>query len=165
MGKPGSRSESSTKAGRKFGKKLEFYAKVRDAVSSLGAQKAIVKVRISNSSTFALFDEIPMLFRYYDRSYCEFLPELKEKRPTPASELKINCKSKKKLVLKEGKQLTTVLNHPTFKSNHLAAIHQHLQSTQPVVDVKPVKRKNKSGSKKRKEKKSKASVGPQAMDM
>ncbi|KAM2274910.1 hypothetical protein ACFX1S_044659 [Malus domestica] len=74
MGKPGSRSESSTKAGRKFEKKfekkLEFYAKVRDAVSSLGAQKAIVKVRISNSSTFALFDEIPMLFRYYDRSYC-----------------------------------------------------------------------------------------------
>ncbi|TQD87976.1 hypothetical protein C1H46_026474, partial [Malus baccata] len=98
-------------------------------------------------------------------SFSEFLPELKEKRPTAASEFKINCKSKKKLVLKEGKQLTTVLNHPTFKSNPLAAIHQHLQSTQPVEDVKPEKRKNKSGSKKRKEKKSKASAGPQAMDM
>ncbi|KAM2493468.1 hypothetical protein PS1_044867 [Malus domestica] len=158
MGKPGSRSESSTKAGRKFEKKLEFYAKVRDAVSSLGAQKAIVKKKKLRSRQKKL--------KAYDlSSFSEFLPELKEKRPTPVSELKINCKSKKKLVLKEGKQLTTVLNHPTFKSNPLAAIHQHLQSTRPVVDGKPVKRKNKSGSKKRKEKKSKASVGPQAMDM
>ncbi|XP_068312714.1 uncharacterized protein [Pyrus communis] len=158
MGKPGSRSESSTKADRKFEKKLEFYAKVRDAVSSLGAQKTIVKKKKLRSRQKKL--------KAYDlSSFSEFLPELKEKRPTPASEFKINCKSKKKLVLKEGKQLTTVLNHPTFKSNPLAAIHQHLQSTQPVVDVKPERRKNRSGSKKRKENKSKASIGPQAMDM
>lgn len=67
--------------------------------------------------------------------------------------------------LKEGKQLATVLEHPAFKSDPLAAIQQHLERTQPVVEVKPEKRKNKSGSKKRKDKKLKASAGPQSMDM
>ncbi|KAJ0011119.1 hypothetical protein Pint_33871 [Pistacia integerrima] len=40
MGKSSARAESSSKADRKFEKKLEFYAKVRDTV----AKKAITKV-------------------------------------------------------------------------------------------------------------------------
>lgn len=40
-------------------------AEVRDAVSGLGAQKAIVKVRISNSSTFPLFNLIPMPYPHF----------------------------------------------------------------------------------------------------
>ncbi|KAE8718451.1 hypothetical protein F3Y22_tig00110013pilonHSYRG00244 [Hibiscus syriacus] len=42
--------------------------------------------------------------------------------------------------LKEGKQLTAVLEHPAFQVNPLAAIHQHLQNTQPVLDEKPKKK-------------------------
>ena len=66
--------------------------------------------------------------------------------------------------LKEGKQLSTVLNHPAFQLDPLAAIHQHLQSTQPVIE-KPKKKKNKYGGRKKKAKKSKASDGPQSMVM
>ncbi|XP_021800649.1 putative ribosome biogenesis protein slx9-like [Prunus avium] len=157
MGKPGSRSESSTKADLKFEKKLEFYAKVRDTVSGLGAQKAIVKKKKLRSRQKKL--------KAYDlSSFSEFLPELKAKKQ-PTSEFNLNCKSKKTLILKEGKQLATVLEHPAFKSDPLAAIQQHLERTQPVIEVKPEKRKNKNGSKKRKDKKLKASAGPQSMDM
>ena len=67
--------------------------------------------------------------------------------------------------LKEGKQLSTVLNYPAFQLDPLAAIHQHLQSTQPVLDEKPKKKKNKNGGRKKKAKKSKASDGPQSMVM
>jgi hypothetical protein len=65
--------------------------------------------------------------------------------------------------LKEGKQLSTVLNHPAFQLDPLASIYQHLQSTQPVIDEKPKKKKNKNGGRKKKAKKSKASDGPQSM--
>lgn len=66
--------------------------------------------------------------------------------------------------LKEAKQLSTVLTHPAFQSDPLAAIRQHLESTQPVEDEKP-KRKNKNGGKKKKDKKSKASTGHESMHM
>lgn len=66
--------------------------------------------------------------------------------------------------LKEANQLNAVLKHPVFQSDPLAAIHQHLQSTQPVMEEKP-KKKNKSGGKKKKNKKSKASAVPESMDM
>ena len=67
--------------------------------------------------------------------------------------------------LKEGKQLSAVLKHPAFQADPLAAIHQHLQSTQPVLDEKPKKKTTKNGGKKKKNKKSKASSGPQSMDI
>lgn len=65
--------------------------------------------------------------------------------------------------MKEGDQLRTVLNHPIFHSDPLAAIHQHLLSTQPP-DEKQEKRSSKKG-KKAKKQKSKASLGPQSMEM
>ncbi|PRQ19909.1 hypothetical protein RchiOBHm_Chr7g0222441 [Rosa chinensis] len=166
MGKPGSRQDLSTKADRKFEKKLDFYAKVRDTVSTLSTQKTIVKKKKLRSRQKKL--------KAYDLSaLTEFLPELKgEQKPTPPSDFKRNCKSMRKLILKEGKQLTTVLNHPAFQSDALAAIHQHLERTQPVrEEEKPEKRKNKCGSKKRKggsKKKGMKSEGPsvpQSMDM
>lgn len=166
MGKPGSRSDLSTKADRKFEKKLEFYAKVRDTVSTLSTQKAIVKKKKLRSRQ-------KKLKAYNLSSLTEFLPELKgEQIPTPASDFKLNCKSMRNLILKEGKQLNTVLNHPAFQSDPLAAIHQHLERTQPVIEEKkPEKRKNKCGSKKKKGgskkkgMKSEGSSGPQSMDM
>ncbi|KAL4278249.1 hypothetical protein GQ457_03G003250 [Hibiscus cannabinus] len=74
------------------------------------------------------------------------------KLQTPASDFKLNCKSRQQLILKEGKQLTAVLEHPAFQADPLAAIHQHLRNTQPVVDKKPKKKANKNGGKKKKSK-------------
>jgi len=67
--------------------------------------------------------------------------------------------------LKESKQLMTVLSHPVFQSDPLAAIHQHLQSTQPPPEKKPGKKSGDDGKKKRKKKKSKSSSGVQSMEM
>lgn len=66
--------------------------------------------------------------------------------------------------MKEGSQMRTVLNHPIFHSDPLAAIHQHLLSTQPIPDEKQEKNSSRK-RKKDKKKKSKASLGPQSMDM
>lgn len=156
MGKKSSRSESS-KSDRKFEKKLEFYAKVRDTVASLGAKKAIGKKKIVRSRQKKL--------KAYDLSaLSEFLPELKSKqRPTAATEFKLNSKSRKNLLMKETHQLRTVLDHPVFQADPWAALHQHLQSTQPV-DEKPAK-KSKGGKKAAKGKKSKASSRAQSMEI
>ncbi|XP_031288140.1 uncharacterized protein LOC116146827 isoform X1 [Pistacia vera] len=107
-------------------------------------------------------------------SLSEFLPELKSpQQPIAATDFKLNCKSRKKLMfvlhfiilrLKEGKQLSTVLNHPAFQVDPLAAIHQHLESTAPVSDEKPKKKTSKTARKKKKGDKSKTSSEPQSMD-
>ncbi|KAK3195879.1 hypothetical protein Dsin_027189 [Dipteronia sinensis] len=159
MGKSSLKTESS-KSDRKFEKKVQFYAKVRDTVTSLAATKAITKKTKLRSRQKKL--------KTYDlSSLSEFLPELKgSPQPAPAPEFKLNCKSRKKLIilhlfktwndwciffrLKEGKQLSTVLNHPAFQADALAAIHQHLKSTQPILDEKAKKRMNKNGGKKKK---------------
>ncbi|MBA0682964.1 hypothetical protein Goari_024648, partial [Gossypium aridum] len=99
----------------------------------------------------------------YDLSaLSEFLPELKAPR---ANDFKLNCKSRQQLILKEGKQLSAVLEHPAFQADPLAAIHQHLQNTQPVLDEKPKKKKNQNGGRKKKSKKSKALSRQQSMDI
>ncbi|KAI3431111.1 uncharacterized protein J3R85_008036 [Psidium guajava] len=155
MGKPGSRSDLAAKADRKFEKKLLFYAKVRDTVASLGAKSAIGKKKKLRSRQKKL--------KAYDLStLSEFLPEAETKQLRPPTEFKLSCRSRGKLILKEGKQLSTVLNHPAFQSNPLASIQQHLESTQPVLNEKP-KKTNKTGGKKRKSKKSKAASSSQSM--
>ncbi|GMI74576.1 salt hypersensitive 1 [Hibiscus trionum] len=159
MGKPSSRPDSTSKSDKKFDKKLQFYAKVRDTVASLTAKKDITKKKKLRSRQKKL--------KAYDFSaLSEFLPELKaSEQPTHANDFKLNCKSRQQLILKEGKQLTAVLEHPAFQADPLAAIHQHLQNTQPVLDEKPKKKANKNGGKKKKNKKSKASSGSQSMDI
>lgn len=67
--------------------------------------------------------------------------------------------------LREGKQLSTVLKHPAFQLDPLAAICQHLESTQPVFNEKPREKKTKNGGKKKKEKKLKGLAGSQSMEM
>ncbi|XP_030472571.1 uncharacterized protein LOC115690383 [Syzygium oleosum] len=157
MGKPGSRSDLAAKADRKFEKKLQFYAKVRDTVASLSAKSGIGKKKKLRSRQKKL--------KAYDLSaLSEFLPETDTKQPCPPTEIRLSCRSRGKLILKEGKQLSTVLNHPAFQSNPLAAIQQHLESTQPVLDEKP-KKKNKTGGKKSKSKKSKAASASQSMEI
>lgn len=66
--------------------------------------------------------------------------------------------------MKESNQLKTVLNDPVFKADPLAALHQHLQSTQPVSDEKPPRKKREAGKKGNKKKKSKAPTGTQSME-
>ncbi|TYJ44191.1 hypothetical protein E1A91_A03G205700v1 [Gossypium mustelinum] len=154
MGKPSSRPDSSSKADKKFDKKVQFYAKVRDTVASLTAKKDITKKKKLRSRQKKL--------KAYDLSaLSEFLPELKAPR---ANDFKLNCKSRQQLILKEGNQLSAVLEHPAFQADPLAAIHQHLQNTQPALDEKP-KKKNQNGGRKKKSKKSKALSSQQSMDI
>ncbi|XP_060208909.1 uncharacterized protein LOC132636201 isoform X2 [Lycium barbarum] len=156
MGKTTSRGDAPTRAERKFEKKLEFYAKVRQTVTSLGAQKAIAKKKVRSRQK---------KLKAYDLStLTEFLPELNTSQQQKPVEFKLKSKTRKNLVLKEGNQLRAVINHPAFQSDPLGAIHQHLQSTQPTVDEKPKRRENKNGNRKGK-KKSKAPAGLQSMEM
>ncbi|XP_027159929.1 putative ribosome biogenesis protein slx9-like isoform X1 [Coffea eugenioides] len=158
MGKPSSGTEAkTTRAERKFEKKVQFYSKVRDTVASLTAQKAITKKKTRSRQK--------KLKAYDFSSLTEFLPELKtpqQRSPLPS---KLNSKTRQNLVLKEGNQLKTVLNHPAFQSDPLGSIHQHLQNTQPLADKKPKPKYNKSESKEAKRKRSKASRGPQQMEV
>ncbi|KAJ0681920.1 putative ribosome biogenesis protein Slx9 [Helianthus annuus] len=157
MGKTSSRKDKPKHADQKFEKKLEFYSKVRETVA-LGAQKAIKKKKRIRTRQ-------KKLKAYNLSSLAECLPDLESsKRETPA-DFKVTTKSKQKLVMKETNQLKTVLNNPAFQADPLAALHQHLQNTQPVCE-KPT-RKNVTGKKKKKNKKkkgSKASTGSQSME-
>ncbi|KAL3538846.1 hypothetical protein ACH5RR_002212 [Cinchona calisaya] len=159
MGKPSSRAEAakSTRAERKFEKKVEFYAKVRDTVASLTAQKAITKKKKRSRQK--------KLKAYNLSSFSEFLPELKAPQEKAPTTLKLNSKTRQNLVLMEGNQLKAVLNHPAFQSDPLGSIYQHLQNTQPVADKKPKPKDKKTGKKKAKRKKSKASGGRQSMEL
>lgn len=154
MGKTSSRKEESKHADRKFEKKLEFYTKVRETVA-LGAQKTIKKKKKLRSRQ-------KKLKAYNLSSLAECLPDLEtSKQPTP-EDFKVTSKSRQKLVMKESNQLKKVLNDPVFQADPLAALHQHLQSTQPVSEEKPAR---KSGTgKRKKKKKSKAQTGPKSME-
>ncbi|XP_028751540.1 uncharacterized protein LOC114711323 isoform X2 [Neltuma alba] len=162
MGKTSARPGS--KAERKFEKKLEFYGKVRASVTSLSAQKSITKKsrnqqrrekKLKAYDLSALCGSLPDL---------ESLTELKARRQ-PVDNLKLNCKSRKKILMKEQGRFLQNLNNPSFQTDPLSAIHQHLLSTQPVVEEQPKKKVNKNGSMKRKEKKLKALVKSQNMEM
>ncbi|GLU09175.1 hypothetical protein SLE2022_260480 [Rubroshorea leprosula] len=157
MGKSSSRVES--KADRKFEKKVEFYAKVRDSVvASLTAKKAITKKK-------KLRPRQKKLKAYDLSSLSEFLPDAEWKgAKRPEADLKLNCKSRQKLILKEAEHLNAVIKDPAFQADPLAAIYQHLERTQPVSDVKEKKKAKKNGSKRRKGK-SKVSSGSQSMDI
>ncbi|KAL8242485.1 hypothetical protein R6Q59_012787 [Mikania micrantha] len=157
MGKTSSRKDESKHADRKFEKKLEFYSKVRETVA-LGAQKSIKKKKLRTRQK--------KLKAYNLSSLSEFLPDLESFKQASPADFKVTSKSRQKLVMKEANQLKTVLNNPTFQANPLAAIHQHLQNTQPLSDEKPTRKndKGKKVKKKSKKKKSKAATGPQSME-
>ncbi|KAI3448129.1 hypothetical protein Pfo_004794 [Paulownia fortunei] len=147
MGKTSSRSDGKTHADRKFEKKMQFYDLVRGAV----ARKAITKEKQQRKRSRQ------KRLKVYDlSSLSEFLPELKSPQELGPAEFKINSKSRNKLVLKEGNQLKTVINHPVFQSDPLGAIYQHLQNTQPAIDEKPKRKDSKTRKNKAKKKKSKA---------
>ncbi|KAJ8763454.1 hypothetical protein K2173_002337 [Erythroxylum novogranatense] len=143
MGK--SRKDTKEKSDHKFEKKIRFYATVRDTVATLNAKKSITKKKNLRRRQKKL--------KAYDlTTLSEFLPELKDpQKPKEVPEIKLNCKSRKQLILKEGKQLSTVLNHPAFLSDPLGSIHQHLESTQPPQEENK-KKAIKDGGKKTKRK-------------
>ncbi|CAN1802863.1 hypothetical protein LINPERHAP1_LOCUS23463 [Linum perenne] len=172
MGK--SRKDANAKTERKFEKKVEFYAKVKDSVS-LNATKSITKVRIISAVLYRswkkkLRSRQRKLKAYDFTALSEFLPDVNAPKPKPVAvkEVKLNSKSRKKILETEKKQMNTILNHPAFLADPLGSIHQHLQSTQPPVEEKPRKKQNKNGNNKSKSKKSKASTsasaGPELME-
>ncbi|KAI5661128.1 hypothetical protein M9H77_20451 [Catharanthus roseus] len=157
MGKRSSKEGAESRADRKFEKKLEFYTKVRDTVASLTAQKSITKKKLRSRQK--------KLKAYDLSSLTEFLPELKSSEQKAPADVKVNSKTRQNLVLKEGNQLKIVINHPTFQSDPLGAIYQHLKSTQPPTEEKPKRKENKDGKKKKvKRKKSKSSGALQPME-
>ncbi|CAH9144619.1 unnamed protein product [Cuscuta epithymum] len=147
MGKARPREDGSTRADRKFEKKVQFYTKVKETVASLSAQKSITKKSKAQRKKKKL--------QAYDlSSLSEFLPDLEApKQPPKRTELKLNCKNRQKLVVKEGNQLQAVIKHPAFQSNPMQAIFQHLQSMLPPEDKKPkqgiIKKRSSNGKKKK----------------
>ncbi|XP_010691706.2 uncharacterized protein LOC104904968 isoform X1 [Beta vulgaris subsp. vulgaris] len=159
MGLKNVRSDASTKADRKFDKKLQFYSKVRESVASLSVNKTIEKKSKSAKRR-------QKKLKAFDFSNLhEFLPEVQEPQQPAPPPKEVNCKSRQKLVLKEAKQMMTVLGHPVFQSDPLAAIHRHLQNTQPAPEIKPAKKSKDDAKKRKKKKKAKTSSEPQSMEM
>lgn len=163
MGKTNTRSDSlDSKSDRKFDKKLQFYTKVKTAVASLTATKSISKNQRKHQR------RQKKLKAYNLSSLLDTLPELNApQKPCNEDHFKVNCKTRQKLVLKEGQRLCELFKNDSFQVNPLAAIHQHLRSTQPepvAEKQQPKKKANVNGSKKRK-KKSKAGAGLKSMDI
>ncbi|EAZ20110.1 hypothetical protein OsJ_35705 [Oryza sativa Japonica Group] len=185
----GSPKKHELKSKQKLEKKLSFYTKVKDAVTSLNATKTICKLvftvivllhewrgRITQPMLRYFKDKFQIKskqrsrqkkLKAYDLSMLsEFLPE------TDASNLhteaKLNCKSKQALVQREAAQLNAVLTNPQFQLDPFAAIHQHLLSTQPPSARKEsnsAKHGKDPKDKKRKNKKKNASSASEAMDI
>ncbi|XP_009407775.2 uncharacterized protein LOC103990386 [Musa acuminata AAA Group] len=141
---------------RKLEKKQKFYAKVKDAAVSLSAKKAISKKKRLRSRQKKM--------KVYDLSaLSELLPDTNTtEQSSSTNNLKLNCKTRQKLVQREGAQLRQVLNDPSFQLDPLAAIHQHLQRTQPPACDKEII----SGKAKRNKKRmKKPSSSSQSMDI
>lgn len=137
-----------TPAERKFKKKVQFYESVRSSV----VHKAIAKEKQQKKR------RRQKKIKAYDMSsLSEYLPELKALRKPRPTEFKLNSKRRNSLVLKEGDQFKTVINHPYFQSDPLGSIFQHLLNTQPAMGEKPKRRDSKTGKKKAKVKKLKTS--------
>ncbi|VVB03791.1 unnamed protein product [Arabis nemorensis] len=126
MGKPTKGSETSSKSDKKFEKKLQFYTKVKDTLTSLSVQKEIGKKKKIGSRQKKL--------KAYDLSnLSEFLPEFdaSQKSALPAPDLKMNCKRRQQLTLTEGERLNKVLDHPAFQSDPVEKWSQ----TQNIINL------------------------------
>uniref|UniRef100_A0A0D9VX81 Ribosome biogenesis protein slx9-like n=1 Tax=Leersia perrieri TaxID=77586 RepID=A0A0D9VX81_9ORYZ len=157
----GPSKKQQLKSKQKLEKKLSFYTKVKDTVTSLNATKTISKKTKQRSRKKKL--------KAYDLSaFTEFLPETDASKQD--TETKLNCKSKQALVQREAAQLNAVLTNPQFQLDPFAAIHQHLLSTQPPSAIKESdsakQGKNPKDKKRKKSKKKKnASSTSEAMDI
>ncbi|KAL9317246.1 hypothetical protein ACSQ67_013763 [Phaseolus vulgaris] len=153
------KKKSDSKSDHSFEKKLQFYSKVKEAVTSLSAQKSISKKKSKQQR------RQNKLKAYNLSSLLESLPEVKaskKKQPSGENDSKLNCKSRQTLVLKERDRFSAVIKELSVQADPLFAIQQYLQKTQPVVEELPKKKVNKNGSKKKK--KSKASTGLKSME-
>ncbi|XP_057783049.1 uncharacterized protein LOC131000919 [Salvia miltiorrhiza] len=155
MGKTSARSDGKSSADRKFDKKLEFYEKVRAALQSKAISKVQKQKKRSRQKKLKVYDL---------SSLTECLPELNAPSSSAPAELKLNCKRRNDLVLKESNKLKMVINHPVYQSDPLAAIFQHLQMTQPATDKKPKKKDGKARKSKVKKKK-KVTKDTESMDI
>ncbi|KAL6531783.1 hypothetical protein OROMI_028146 [Orobanche minor] len=133
-----------------------------NAILPMVVKAAVAKKTISKEKQQKKRSRQKRLKAYDLSSISEYLPELKSSSESKPADFKINSKTRNKLLLKEGNQLKTVINHPVFQSDPLGAIYQHLQNTQPPADEKPKIKDNKTRKNKTRKKKSK---GMQSMEM
>ncbi|RYR37253.1 hypothetical protein Ahy_A09g042169 [Arachis hypogaea] len=155
-------NKAESKSNRKLDKKVQFYSKVKDAVASLSAQKSITKKNSKQQRR-----QKKKLKAYDLSALSEFLPDPEPKAPRKPGpqDVKVNCKSRRKILLREVQQFSAVLNNPDFKTNPRSAMNEHLRSTLPVAEEqRPKKKVNKNGSKKKKKSKA-SSTGLMSMDM
>lgn len=156
----GSSKKHELKSKQKLEKKLSFYTKVKDAVTTLNAKKTISKKKKQRSRSRQ------KKLKAYDLSgFAEFLPETAA--PEQTTEAKLNCKSRQALVQREAAQLKAVLSNPQFQLDPFAAIHQHLLATQPPAAAKKddaAKHGKDSKDRKRRRKKN-ASSSAQSMEI
>ncbi|KAH6770287.1 hypothetical protein C2S52_015090 [Perilla frutescens var. hirtella] len=89
-------------------------------------------------------------------------PELKASLASEPADLKLNCKRRNDLVLKESNKLKMVINHPIYQSDPLAAIYKHLQMTHPATEEKP---KRKDGKKRKSKARKKKPTATKSMDI
>ncbi|KAL5206738.1 hypothetical protein ABZP36_034947 [Zizania latifolia] len=151
----GSSKKHELKSKQRLEKKLSFYTKVKDSVTSLNAKKTISKRSRQKK------------LKAYDLSaLSEFLPETDVLQQR--TEAKLNCKSKQALVQREAAQLNAVLKNTQFQLDPFAAIHQHLLSTQPPSankDSDSVKHGKNPKDRKRKKNKKSTSSTSESMDV
>ncbi|OIV91106.1 hypothetical protein TanjilG_30328 [Lupinus angustifolius] len=135
-------------------------AEVKDAVSTLSAQKSITKKSRQQRR------QSKKLKAYNLSNLLDSLPEFEaSQKPAPQDSFKLVNLGRRYCELEEGERLSKVRNHPDFQSDPISAIREHLLRTQLVIEEKPkIKKPNKNRSKKKRAK-SKASTGVQSMDM
>lgn len=142
--------EVKSRLQRKQTKHVQFLSKLQDGPRALSASKTIQKKnkrkRTREKAAGKVLLSLPSL--------ADSLPSAEEIMKSSEAFLKRvpRSKSHQQVVVKETKQLASVLAHPQFQSNPFLAIQKHLINTLPAVDL-PLKEK--VHEKKKKKKKSK----------
>jgi hypothetical protein len=127
---------------RKQTKQIKFLTKLRDGQRALSASKTLQKKKRKRTREKAA-------------KVLDSIASLEESLPSKEQMLEISGAAVRRLprksahqeaVMKETKQLASVLAHPQFQVNPFLAIQKHLMNTLPVEEVPAQK---KSGEKKR----------------
>ncbi|XP_072972941.1 uncharacterized protein [Typha angustifolia] len=137
--RPGNETKEPKSFMTQHERKVKLSKEVKAATVALNAKKAINKKKVLRSRQ-------RKLKRYDLSSLSKFLPELDAPKQCSTTEiLKINCKSRQKLVMREGARLQALLNNPSIVIDPISAIHQHLLRTQSPPDNQQSKKNRKKG--------------------
>ncbi|CAM6098718.1 unnamed protein product [Calypogeia fissa] len=139
-------TEEKSRTQRKQIKQIEFQKKLKDGPRNLSASKTLQKKKRKRTREKAakVLDSISSL--------ADSLPSKEEIMKLSAAVQKRapSSKSHQNVVVKETKQLASVLAHPQFQSNPFLAIQKHLMNTLPAAELPPPKTKDQEKKKRTK---------------